>query len=344
MIIQAVGDYKMTKEEYKTIYAYLLDNCPENEKYFEKDKNGNYTGKFKNAADCKIHLINKIFETRVKCEQYDIVANGEGNEKEKIDTVYSSSLQSLLVFYNVSQGNKICIGEYEFDEVLFEYRNTVINRPSSIDVVLVDNSKRAIAFIESKFLEIIRDSTKDEKNKTADRKVVGISYFDAKNPHGYNLSLHLEQEELDLMGITYPKGLYLDSVWGQSHLKQSVKRLKDNKYVYADGIKQILSHIIGIQSFKRGESEYLDDPIPDHQRFEKVIYVELYNDFPNLKKDVKETKIEDFIEHCKVVKKVLTENHKGLIDEFVILSYQELFAENHYYDISPKVTNYFRIK
>ena len=334
----------MTKEEYKTIYAYLLDNCPENEKYFEKDKNGNYTGKFKNAADCKIHLINKIFETRVKCEQYDIVANGEGNEKEKIDTVYSSSLQSLLVFYNVSQGNKICIGEYEFDEVLFEYRNTVINRPSSIDVVLIDNSKRAIAFIESKFLEIIRDSTKDEKNKTADRKVVGISYFDAKDHHGYNLSLHLEQEELDLMGITYPKGLYLDSVWGQSHLKQSVTRLKHNKYVYAEGIKQILSHIIGIQSFKRDESEYIVDPITNHQRFEKVIYVELYNNFPNLKRDLKDIKIENFIEHCKVVKKVLTENHNGLVDEFLILSYQDLLAKNPYYKISSKVASYFHIK
>ena len=331
----------MTKEEYKALYKYLLKDCNQLEAFFERDKNDCYTGKFKISSEDKLPFFNKIFKTNISHSQYDVVSNGEGNEKEKIDSVYSSSLQSLLVFHNVSKTNKLKIGEYSFDKVLFEYRNTAIksNRPSSVDVVLIDSDNKAIAFIESKFLEILRDSTENKK------EVIGISYYSSKDPHGYNRSLNLDEEDFNKMKISYPdQGPYLDSVRGKSQLTQSIDKLDERNYVYADGIKQILSHMIGIRSFKNNESEYVDDPIINHLAFDKFIYIELFNSFPGLDESIKGTKIDDFINHCSVVKEVIMKKNKNLIDDFMILSYQDLFANNRDFNLSDVVARYFHIK
>lgn len=329
----------MNKQNYDNLYSYLAKNSEEIEIYFEKDNKNRYTGKFKDTSKCKLLMFNEIFDTNISCPQYDSVANGEGNEEEKINSIYSSSLQSLLVFHGVNSNNKIEIAGEKFDKVIFEYKNKVIGYPSSVDVVLVND--HAIAFIESKFLEIVRDSTEEKGDKSAARKVVGISYF-GKDESGYNKVLKLTKEDLDKMRISYPNdGPFIDSVKGRSKETQEIDRLEGNTFVYSEGIKQILSHIIGIQSFKNGESCYSNgnDPIPNHT-FKKIIYVELYNAFPGF--DYATKRIEDFNKHVKVVKDVI--DSKGLIDEFVIMTYQELLKKNKSFVLNNKIDKYFHLK
>ena len=331
----------MTKKDYEKLYDYLTKGDKTIEAYFEKDEKGNYTGKFKKSSKCKIKQFHEIFSASIKCEQYDAVANGEGNEQEKIDSVYSSSLQSLLVFHGVSGKNPIIIGSDTFTKVLFEYKNKVIGYPSSIDVVLIGD--KSIAFIESKFLEIVRDSTEEKNGKSAARKVVGISYF-GPSDNGYKNALKLKREDLDKMKVNYPKnGPFLDDVSGLSKNVQSIDKLDDNTFVYSEGIKQILSHLIGIQSFKNNVSVYEDgeDPIPlDKRSNKKIIYVELYNSFPGF--DYAKKRIIDFKKHAKVVKDVIKDKH--LVDEFYVMSYQDLIKNNPEYTLSKKVLEYYHLK
>ena len=327
----------MTKDEYNQLYKYLENNNSEVAKFFEKDNKGKYTGKFQITSECKLKLFNRIFDVNVSCTQYDAVVNGEGNEKEKIDSIYSSSLQSLLAFYGINNDNQIEIKGEKFNKVIFEYKNKVIKYPSSIDVVLMNDD--SIAFIESKYLEIVRDST------GAARKVVGISYF-GKNENGYN-KLQLNEENLKTMKISYPDGgnPFLESVRGRSKEHQEIGKLDNNTFVYSEGIKQILSHIIGILSFVNNESEYSfgEDPIFDHKQYnKKIIYFELYNGFPDL--EFTKKRLEDFKRHVDTVKNII--NEKNLIKnfEFVVMTYQELFEKNKDFKISEKVSKYFRLK
>ena len=313
----------MTKDE-KAIVKYLTGNegDPKSVK-FDLEK-----------GECKKIGLDRYFGTSLDCKHYDSAVSGEGNEKDKIDTIYSSSLQSLLVFDSVSEENVIKIDfngkDLEFNEVLFEYENPVIGYPSSIDVVLLNRRDMRICFIESKLFEIIRDSSKEGKN------VVGISYFRA-NGTGYKNTLHLSiDNDLDRLAIEHPetylevyKGLPKENGGGNKR----INRCGNNEYVYSDGIKQILSHLIGICNFKDSEQEsaYKNtaDPLAGCKGF-RTYYLELYNALPELCESNSEfgKKINDFKAHVEKVFEVLQEEDKNLDIAMKIWSYQELYKHN----------------
>ena len=143
------------------------------------------------------------------------------------------------------------------------------------------------------------------------------------------------------MRIEYPGNPYIDKV--VDNHKMSISALDDKSYVYSEGIKQILSHIIGIQNFKKVETYSSFDPIKDHKLFKKVIYVELYNSFDELDETVKQSKISDFKKHCGAVKDVIT-SKQNLVDEFLVKSYQDLAKANGNYKIDTNVEKYYRLK
>ena len=346
----------MNKKEYEKVYKYLLKDCPDLEGRFAKDGKGRFTGKFLTNGKCKLLEINEVFGTKIQCSDYDVVANGEGNEEDKIDTVYSSSLQSLLAFYNVGDDNPIKIDvdgkSYSFNKVLFEYENPVIGYPSSVDVVLLNEEKGDIAFIESKCLEVIRDSSNEGK------KAIGISYFHANDKSSYKQALKLNQLDLEKIGIIYPTttkfngrevtydetGVYINNVSGLSKIKSAVNSVNGNSFVYSEGIKQVLSHLIGIQNFRNVSNYGYGDRIVDHKKFKTIFYIELYNAFPGLGFD---KQIENFENHISTVKAVIKskdEKDRKLVDYFISISYQELFKNNSNFkfaDKDNKVKKYF---
>ena len=317
------------------------------EGFFEKS-GGEYTGKFNfDSNDTHLVKLAEIFDDEDFSQtHYNRVISGAGNEKEKIDAVYSSSLQSYVFFNHVNKDHPITIpfedGPVTFDKVLFEFKNKVIGYPSSIDVVLANEETHSICFIESKLFEIIRDS-----NEGGD-KVIGISYFKAKSQDikheniGYQETLHLELDDLDKMGISHPDS-YLPDVRGKGEQKYSVNPLGRNKYVYSEGIKQVLSHMIGILHFKKEELEDTDLK-PYH--FEHYYYLELYNALPHLENKISDAreKIDNFVDHFNKVKEILEDKIHYEV-KIAIMSYQELFAdESNQQVVNDTILNYYKVK
>ena len=341
--------------EYFTKNDSLGSNCfKQNSEKFLVSKNS-----------CFLNDIRKYFdlpESGLTCRYYESVISGEGNEKEKIDSVYSSSLQSFLFFQTIGQNQndiktsiKILFDSNTtetFDEVHFEYKNKVIGSPSSIDVVLVNRVKKSICFIESKLLEIVRDSIDKNNKKISDSayKEVGISYFLDKGNGFYKLNLM--PEDWVAMGIGKDINRYLKKVRGKGYGNQEVRQLKGNTFVYPYGIKQVLSHLIGIVNFysKIDEDHYYKndyDPIHNHEDFENIYFLELYNDLPGFTDFGKEseTKLNNFKSHFNKVKEIVTNRNKDslLFPRIFIKSYQDLYKNNKSL-INDKIKDYYHLE
>lgn len=278
-------------------------------------------------------FIKETFNKKIELSKDEIrllehVINGQGQEKDKITSPYSSSLQSFLIFRKVSKENPIKINDIEYDKVDFEVKNPVINYPSSIDVKL-SNDNKDVLFIESKLYEVIRDSNKNGM------PVIGPSYFsDDKN--GYLKKLKLSKNDLQKIGIIFPLE---DHMYGQkaSDIKKeiikpeqskekddgyvSIQAIEKDKWVYSYGIKQILSHIIGILNYKGSPLKqrrfaYLYNELPD--------YEEKLQDYQG---DSVDDKIKDYNEHVNEVFKLLKDKPGNEIKKS-ILTYQELYQKN----------------
>ena len=313
-------------------------------KYFGVNENEleNFT-KFKITQGNNFLSKKQFFEERfgegkmsfvIPDESFLRVVSGEGNEDRKITTFYSSSLQSLLFFAGVSKTNPIVFNGVEYTRALFEWRNPVLNKPSSIDVVLLgnlDTDHPTILFIESKLYEIIRDST------TTGRCVIGRSYFD--NPNGYG-KLGLNEKDYPVLGIEK-----------NGEGKGIVNPVGSGKYVYSYGIKQALSHIIGILNFREKNAFAIGT---DYD----IRFLTLINEMPGFtgNSDPVE-KTTCFCNHYNTViallrkKEPFQENKKPRIYLDDCISYQKFFQEmqesektGKKYQIPPKIINYYYLE
>lgn len=167
-------------------------------------------------------------------EKFAQSCSGSGQELRRIATLHSSSLCALLFFYNVSKENPY-IMEIEGEEYIFtysclEYQNTVIKgkNPSNIDVVLVGTDRRsgkpAVFFLESKFSEYYKEQAK--------RLEIAAAYL--KNNYGKTV----------YRGSSLAKmGLYMIEPDENENFI-----LCSEKACYLEGIKQMISHYIGIRN------------------------------------------------------------------------------------------------
>ena len=177
-------------------------------------------------------------------EKYNQVCGGSGHEERRITTLHSSSLCALLFFYSVSESNPIYlkmdgVGEAKFTKSIFEYQNKVIESggPSNVDVTLLgeyieNKDKKIILFLESKFAEYILD-----------------------------VSRSLEIKKKYLKTDMYSEAIYHDKFWstnGISIEEDSSKEdfsLKSKKTMYLTGLKQMVSHYVGVRRFADGVNE-----------------------------------------------------------------------------------------
>lgn len=331
------------------ISKYLLKNCEGLSKKVDGDKF------ILDGCFCK--TISSLFDVVVDCGLYDQATNGEGNEKKKINAIYSSSLQSLLIFSKVSPDHPISIYGVPYTEVHFEYKNAVITEPSSIDVVLSNREGRFL-FIESKLTEILdsNDSGCPE---------VGPGYL-SNHMNGYG-KLGLDLMDLKEIGIKIPDGIKQEDLYTQSRsgIKKKLGSLDEefkkngkliicpigkNKYVYSYGIKQILSHIIGIMNINEPEKDkradgYLKTRVVLEK--EKTAFLSTYNAFPKFDPEYSEEvreKLYDFKTHELEIVKILKNRKKVPFSLYEPLSYQEIYEDNlEYFGNMPEVVKFYHL-
>lgn len=167
-------------------------------------------------------------------EKFAQSCSGSGQELKRIATLHSSSLCALLFFYNVSKENPYIIElegeEYVFTYSCFEYQNTVIEgrNPSNMDVVLVGTDRRsgkpAVLFLESKFSEYYE--------RPARRLEIAGAYLN----NNYGKTFY-SRSSLAKMGF-----YTIEPDDNENFI------LCSEELCYLEGIKQMISHYIGIRN------------------------------------------------------------------------------------------------
>ena len=168
---------------------------------------------------------------------------GAGHEYNEIRTLHSSSLLALLCFYNVSALHPLLcsIGSKKvvFTESLFEIQNPIpeSDRPSNVDVVLVGKDKQSgrkvTLFLESKFSEYLTHGEKDKIATSVYRNIY-----------------HRINKTLDSIGVSFDE-------YSKEYSKLKYKDKKSTHYL--EGVKQVISHFLGVQSIATDERAQNED-------------------------------------------------------------------------------------
>lgn len=180
------------------------------------------------------------------------IMTGEGCEWKKIRSIHSSSLCGFLHFKNVSEETPIYINNEKYTKAFFEFENDCIDNPSSVDLVLTNKETLKVLFIELKFSEYLTPGSVKISNKY-------LKYYekifkkdnllgqleDSKKVHLFDNVFIQKDEEYG----------YFDMVFDKNN--------KDGG-VYLGGIKQVISHFIGINNFNL---------LRDEEKIEKVGFV-----------------------------------------------------------------------
>ncbi len=199
--------------------------------------------RFTGDAD-KENLLKKVFgisQPTLFHEKFIQATNGSGQEISRITTLHSSALCPLLFFYNVSGKNPLKLiletnakqRPVVFTDSVFEFKSPVYNNPSNMDVVLTGrdmvSGEEVVFFLESKFSEYITD---------ASLKSGEISDKYLKGPYSKPFYDKAILEELNL---AIRKNANTDT---DKFLLESSGN--EGKF-YITGIKQLISHYVGIQ-------------------------------------------------------------------------------------------------
>ena len=267
-------------------------------------------------------------------EKFQQACSGSGQEERRIATLHSSSLCALLFFYNVTEKHPLTfyvegVGEVTFQEAVFEYQNCVIANanPSNMDVTLLGKcgDKKVILFLESKFSEYITGTQKK-----------------------LNINCAYLQERIS-------KNLYQNWQWSKDE-ESAGKEFSvsiSEKPAYLGGLKQMISHYVGVRKFEKGiqelkngqnTSKNLHDVTANQDKQEIQLKVRNYaldGDviialgsiiFDVYKKDKKHTELEEYETLYTKLMRQIKEDAADNGSELKILTtsytYQELFESN----------------
>ena len=238
-------------------------------------------------------------------KKYNEAITGDGQEWKRITTLHSSSLLALLCFYSVSKERPLSIGDYIFNESFFEVKTVVKDsHKSNMDIVLrgvnKETGEKTVLFLESKFTEYLTCSKKNNISIDA--------YYDKYN----ELSLFDKPIKNILFGKN-DKGIFIEA--------ENPKKIP----IYCEGIKQLLSHYIGVNNYVTKKSA-------EHETFkyadnEKILLGEIVFDF---KEPIR--KSSDKLNNYKQVYSELAKRinkHQNLIEILnKVMTYQEIFTDN----------------
>ncbi|MBO4541734.1 MAG: hypothetical protein J5725_00985 [Bacteroidales bacterium] len=244
-----------------------------------------------------------IYQHSMLVEHALMFKKGSGSELQdskdnlaKAKAVDSSSMLSYNFFNWVSEKHPLCLFNVKYTRVSFEVRLKTLkssNAPANIDVILVDKENRNVLFIESKFLEYL-------KNEKAD---FSSSYTELSNYFADNKS----KENLITLVEKY-NGKYGD---------------------YYDGIKQNICHIIALCNLEDEKArEYAKEKNPNlAEIFETGVNYNFINLIFDPCLDAAKKKYDNYVRLLEEFRKNISFCKKFLIDNRIFMSYSNLYQE-----------------
>lgn len=213
--------------------------------------------KYKQREDEVLNKLKEVFGIQNDSfdEKYRLAISGDGQEVKRISTLHSSSLAALLLLYSVSNKKVLKCSldgkDYIFNDCYFEVKTNVKDGHfSNMDVVLVgmnSEGKDVIFFLESKFSEYLNTGMCN------------------------NISIDAYWDKYDELGLFDPKAIP-ELLFGKGqgtggvdclHIKSSNPKMPQ----YCDGIKQMISHYMGVTNFIEFGAKALDST----QNFGKLV-------------------------------------------------------------------------
>ncbi len=259
---------------------------------------------------------------KVFADKYLQATSGYGQEARRIRTLHSSSLLCLLCFYGISEKRPLNLNlegcQITFTSSQFEVKNPVgtdetgKEHNSNMDVVLYgkdsQNGKKVILFLESKFSEYLTWGKYSGISNHVYRKI-----YAQLNHNGV----------LERMGLKYEEN-------PDNRAYSDLASIKGNTLHYAGGIKQMVSHFLGVKNVAAGK-KYKDYDI----------YLgEILFRFPGSIEDA-QGKFNDYDGLYKTLAEglnQLSEDKFKVLDQ--CLTYQDVFKE---YDIEESVRLFYSL-
>ena len=265
------------KEGSKNSYSFKIEGIDNKDiKTKSKSNQKEIYKKITERLRKEFNIKDDLFE-----KKFEMACSGSGDEIQKITALHSSSLCVLLFFYNVE--NKPLRLEIEkgktveFSKSFFEWKNPVFGNDSNIDVVLYSEKSNILLFLESKFSEYCKGQSK-----------YGIPFKYATDPFSKHLYSEICKKENGNFKTDF-----------KSRKIKFGKELKDGFYLetkkgtnYIEGIKQMISHYIGIINFLNGnssEKERYEKEIPLDEKTQfylgEILFDEQLKNFPKNRKE-----------------------------------------------------------
>ena len=285
---------KKTKEDRYSNNSYAFQIKDNEGNIIDNKKISNRV--YFNSIYEKLTKIFGIEDKKKFKEKLGEACSGSGSEQRRITILHSSSLCALLFFYNVSEENPLTLTmdsrkiTITFKDVLFEFQNTVIKerKPSNVDVVLLgkdNNDNKVILFLESKFSEYFDISSQFTG--------LGLDYLEKydniyNDDNLKNINLCICRDKNGVPKI-FPK------TNREKYNGIEVVNRAENEEMYIEGIKQMISHYIGINNLLNGTFYIKEKKNSKKENIQDEKLKQLYRFLSDKKTDNYEEKLKDLI-------------------------------------------------
>ncbi|MCR5850551.1 MAG: hypothetical protein K6G92_07545 [Bacteroidaceae bacterium] len=237
-----------------------LDAKVERTKWRGQDSNNSFCFinpkvKYKHYQNEVLIKLKEVFGIKSSSfdKKFEMAISGDGQEVKRISTLHSSTLAALLLLYSVKDKTLTCKldeEEFTFNDCFYEVKTNVKDSHfSNMDVVLVGKNSRkkdVIFFLESKFSEYLNTGMCNNISKEAYEKIY------------------------DELGLTNVDGTISGLCFKENEGYLQIKSSDPQTPQYCSGIKQMISHYIGVTNFINKGAKAMDSK-------QKLCFNELVN-------------------------------------------------------------------
>ncbi len=291
--------------------------------------------KYKERKDVVLNKLREVFDIKSDTfkKKFEMAISGDGQEVKRISTLHSSSLAALLLLYLVKDNTLKCKldgKDYTFTDCFFEVKTNVKDSHySNMDVVLVGKNledRDVLFFLESKFSEYLNTGICNDISLDA--------YKD-------------KYKEFGLMRDNAIQGLLFEEGMGKDNVKCLQIKSSSGEPQYCSGIKQMISHYIGLTNFVENGEEALDpkqksnldDIVKLRNNGAVIILGEALFAFDDAV-DKGATKRIRYFSIYKKLAKVLNANTSKICVLPEVLTYQELLKD---FKLDKKVKDFYQL-